>query len=472
MMNSKKTKDGETSTTRPWPGRPVYLFNTLTRKIEPFTPLRKGEVLFYSCGPTVYDFAHIGNMRTYLFNDTLKRVLTYAGYNVIHVMNITDVGHLTGDNLGDADVGEDRMEKSAREQGKTAWDVAELYTEAFLKDLDRLNILPPTKLVKATDHIKEMIELIQRLEERGFTYTIDDGVYFDTSKFPHYGKISGQEVGRKAGARVEPAPGKKNPSDFALWKLSPSTGSELPKRQMEWESPWGKGFPGWHIECSAMSMKHLGETLDIHTGGEDHITIHHPNEIAQSEAATGKPFVKFWLHGYFLTVEGKKMGKANNNLFTIQDVIDRGFNPLSFRYLVLGAHYRTTMNFTWEALAAAEQSLKNVRRLSVRSNKTLDDKARSAVEAALFHDLDTPKALAILHEAGSWEAWMHFDTVLGLKLGGEQTEIAASAQQRIKDREAARERGDFVEADKIRKELAEQGIILEDTSSGTRVIKQ
>ncbi len=471
-MSLKETKDGETSNIRPRPlagqaGRPVYLYHTLTRKIQALVPLRKGEVLFYSCGPTVYDNAHIGNMRTYLFNDILKRALMYAGYKVNHIMNITDVGHLTGDNLGDADVGEDRMEKSAREQGKTAWDIAEFYTQAFLKDLNRLNILPPKKLVKATDHIKEMIGLIKRLEERGFAYTVDDGVYFDTSKFAGYGKLSGQELGRRAGARVKPAAGKKNPADFALWKFS----QPEEKRQMEWDSPWGRGFPGWHIECSAMSMKYLGATLDIHTGGEDHISIHHPNEIAQSEAATGKSFVNIWMHGYFMTVDGKRMGKSEGNAFTLDDLIKKGHDPLAFRYLVLGVHYRTKMNFTWESLAAAGQSLKNIRGLEQRSNRPLDQKTKEQIEEALYSDLDTPRALALLHEAGSWEAWKHFDAVLGLKLNGRAADLSITKQARIKARDEARARGDFAEADEIRKELAEQGITLEDTPSGTRAIK-
>jgi cysteinyl-tRNA synthetase len=446
----------------------VRLFNTLTRTIEPLRPLHAGKVSLYTCGPTVYDFAHLGNLRTYIFNDTLKRVLTYAGFRVNHVMNVTDVGHLTGDNVGDADVGEDRIEKSAREQGKTAWDIAEFYTKAFLKDLERLNILPPTKLVNATDHIKEMIELVRRLEKKGYTYRIEDGIYFDTSKFSEYGKLSGQQAGRKAGARIEPAQGKRHPSDFALWKFSKPDG----KRQMEWDSPWGKGFPGWHIECSAMSMKYLGDTLDIHTGGEDHITIHHPNEIVQSEAATGKPFVRHWLHGYFMTVDGKRMGKSEGNAYTLQELIDRGYDPMAFRYLVLGAHYRTKMNFTWEALAAAEQTLKNVRRLAVRSAKPMSSVVRHEVERALFNDLDTPQALGILHSAGSWEAWRHFDAVLGLGLRNKDIKLTKKQDELILRRETARQARQFAEADRLRQELGKQGILVEDTPGGPRVIAQ
>lgn len=465
MKNSGKTKKQAITTKLP----KIQLYNTLSRKLQPFTPLHSGEVLFYSCGPTVYYYAHIGNMRTYIFEDILRRVLAYAGYRVTQIMNVTDVGHLTGDNLGDADVGEDRIEKSAREQGKTAWDIAQLYTDAFLKDLDRLNILRPTKLVKATDHIKEMIELIWKLEKNGYAYVIADGVYFDTSKFKQYGRLSGQKAGKRPGARIEPAPGKKNLSDFALWKFS----RREEKRQMEWESPWGRGFPGWHIECSAMSMKYLGDTFDLHTGGEDHIPIHHENEIAQSEAATGKPFVRFWLHGYFMTVDGKRMGKSEGNAFTLQDLIDRGYDPLAFRYLVLQSHYRTKMNFTWEALAAAQQTLQRVRELSYRSTeKSVDPKLRQTVEAALYRDLDTPKAVALLHEAQQYALWQHFDEVLGLGLGRKRAAVTPAQQELINAREQARQQGNYQESDRIRKTLAEQGIVLEDTQQGPRIIQR
>ena len=465
MKNSAKTKPRANTTKLP----PLGLYNTLTKKIEPFIPLHPGEVLFYSCGPTVYDFPHIGNHRTNITNDLLKRTLLYAGFRVTHVMNVTDVGHLTGDNLGDADVGEDRIEQSSREQGKSAWEIAQFYTDAFLEDLGRLNILPPTKLVKATDHIKEMVDLVRRLEQKGLTYTIDDGVYFDTSKLSDYGKLSGQRSGRLAGARVEPVPGKKHPSDFALWKFTPPG----EKRQMEWDSPWGRGFPGWHIECSAMSMKYLGETLDVHSGGEDHIAIHHENEIAQSEGATGKPFVRYWVHVRFLTVDGKRMGKSEGNAYTLQDVIEKGYDPLAFRYLVLQSHYRSRMDFTWQALEAARRALDGIRMIQQRdSHKKFEEKTRKAVEDAFYNDLGSPRAIALLHEAGSWAAWKHFDSILGLGLADQEVALTVRQKELIQVREKVRVEGDFAEADRIREELAKEGIDLEDTPEGPRIIQR
>lgn len=463
-MTSLKTMKGRNTSER----SAVSLYNTLTKRIEPFTPLRKGEVLFYSCGPTVYDVAHLGNLRTYIFNDLLKRVLLFAGFKVKHVMNVTDVGHLTGDNIGDADVGEDRVEQAARKQGKSAWEIADYYTREFLRDLARLNIKPPTKLVKATDHIQEMIDLVKRLEARGLTYTIADGVYFNTSKFKDYGKLSGQRAGRRAGARIEPAPGKKNPADFALWKFTPPG----VVRQMEWDSPWGKGFPGWHIECSAMSMKYLGETFDIHTGGEDHIAIHHENEIAQSEAATGEPFVRFWLHGYFMTVDGKRMSKSLGNTYTVRDLRDRGYDPLAFRYLCLQTHYRSRLNFTWEAMDAAQRALEGIRDLQHRdSSRKFDEKTKRTVEEAFYHDLNSPLALALLHKAGSWLVWKHFDPILGLRLKQEKVLLSDRQQEMIKKREQARREGNFGEADRLRRMLAQEGVLIEDTAGGPRILR-
>jgi len=315
----------------------LKFYNTLTRKLEDFNPLNPPNVGLYTCGPTVYMYAHIGNLRTYIFEDILKRVLLANNYKVNHVMNITDVGHLTSD----ADTGDDKLEKEAIKENKNAWEIAAFYTAAFQKDLEELNIIPPDIWCKATDHINEQIELVKKLESKGFTYRTDDGIYFDTSKVADYGKLAGLDIeGLRAGIRVEMVAGKKNPTDFALWKFSPTN----VKRQMEWDSPWGKGFPGWHIECAAMSMKYLGETFDIHCGGIDHIPVHHTNEIAEAESATGKPFVKYWLHGEFLELKEGRMGKSEGNAILVSTLKEKGFDPLSYRYLVLNTHYRKRWN--------------------------------------------------------------------------------------------------------------------------------
>src|SRR3989338_2131329 len=325
-------------------GFPLLLYNTLGRKKQEFKPIKKGIVGLYTCGPTVYSYAHIGNLRTYIFEDILKRVLIENGYKVKHVMNITDVGHLTSD----ADTGDDKVEKSAKEQKKTVWDIAGFYTKVFQEDIAKLHILDPDIWCRATDHIKEQIELIKKLEKKGLTYKTSDGIYFDTSKFKDYGILGNIKAeGLKAGVRVEIGE-KKNPTDFALWKFSPKDS----KRQMEWKSPWGTGFPGWHIECSAMSMKYLGETFDIHCGGIDHVPVHHTNEIAQSEAATGKSFVKYWAHGAFLLLEKEKMAKSGGNFITLQTLIERGYDPLDYRYFCFTAHYRSELKFSFDALTS------------------------------------------------------------------------------------------------------------------------
>ena len=355
----------------------LRLYNSLSRQIEEFQPIQPPHVGMYTCGPTVYQYAHIGNFRAYMTADILVRVLKHNNYDLKFVMNITDVGHL----VSDADSGEDKLEKSAKKEGKTAWDIAELYTDAFLKDYDALGLTRPDVLAKATDHVQEQIDLIKRLEAKGFTYIISDGVYFDTSKLADYGKLSTLDQ-IKEGARVEINEEKRNPRDFALWKFSEPKGtgpfdsaqavrgSEEPpgsrrgdavsRRHMEWESPWGVGFPGWHIECSAMSMKYLGETFDIHTGGVDHISIHHTNEIAQSEAATGKKFVDYWVHTAFMLVQGQKMSKSLGNTYKLSDLVGNGYLPVHLRYLYLQTHYRQEMNFTWESLEAAKTALERL----------------------------------------------------------------------------------------------------------------
>ncbi|HKZ34226.1 MAG TPA: cysteine--tRNA ligase, partial [Candidatus Nanoarchaeia archaeon] len=316
----------------------IKLYNTLTRKKEVFKPLKKGQVGVYTCGPTVYWYQHIGNLRTYIFADILKRVFLYNNYKVKHIINVTDVGHLTSD----ADTGEDKIERAAKREGKTAREIADYYLRIFQEDFKKLNILEPNSWPKATEHIKEQIELIKKLEEKGFTYKTNDGIYFNTGKLKDYGKLARLKIrGLQAGKRISLGE-KKNKTDFALWKFSPLG----EKRQQEWDSPWGIGFPGWHIECSAMSMKYLGENFDIHTGGQDHIQIHHTNEIAQSEAATGKPFVRYWLHGAWLLFRGRKISKSLGGLYTISELEKLGFEPIDFRYLCLGTHYRKPLSFT------------------------------------------------------------------------------------------------------------------------------
>ncbi|MEK7512457.1 MAG: cysteine--tRNA ligase, partial [Patescibacteria group bacterium] len=327
----------------------LNLFNTLSRKIEKFESLKKDSVGMYTCGPTVYDFSHIGNLRSYIFADILKRALMFTGFEVNHVINVTDVGHLTSD----GDDGEDKIEKSAQRESKSALEIAEFYFQAFKNDLKKLNIIEPNIWCKATEHIVEQIDFIKKLEDKGFVYKISDGMYFDTSKLKDYGKLARLNLaGQEAGARVDINSEKKNQTDFAVWKFSPKN----EKRQMEWDSPWGVGFPGWHIECSAMSMKYLGELIDIHTGGIDHIPVHHTNEIAQSEALLGKPFVRFWLHGEFLLMNENKMSKSDGGFITLQTLIDRGFEPMVYRFFCLSAHYRSKLNFSWDALENARES--------------------------------------------------------------------------------------------------------------------
>lgn len=448
----------------------------------------------YTCGPTVYDYLTVGNFRTFVLSDVLRRVLKINGYEVKAVMNITDVGHLTGDNLGNADTGEDRLEKGAKREGKSAWEVASFYTDAFLSDIQKLNLLPPDILPKATDHIQEQIQLIKALEEKDLTYKTSDGIYFDTVKFEEqtgkkYGELSTLDQ-IKTGARVEENPEKKNPRDFALWKFSPSASSGQVKRQMEWDSPWGLGFPGWHIECSAMAIKYLGETFDIHVGGEDLRSIHHPNEIAQSEGATGKQFVKYWVHGTFLLVDGKRMGKSVGNAYIMNDVESKGFNPLSLRYLYLTAHYRDQMNFTWEALRGAQTALERLRTtvygLQQQTDRTVlseekeskTDNYRQQFLEAINNDLSTAQALAVVWEmmksnipsSDKYDMALYFDEVLGLGLGKVQVEqVPEDVQQLVKEREEARKAGDFAKADELRDAIKSLGYVVKDTSEGPQL---
>lgn len=462
----------------------IYLTNSLTRKKEKFIPLTDGKVGIYSCGPTVYDYASIGNFRTYTSADILLRVFKYNGYKVKYIMNLTDVGHLTGDNLGDADIGEDRLVKAAKKERKTAWEIAEYYTQAFFKDFEKVNLEKPEKFVKATDHIDEQVDLVRRLEEKGLTYRTSDGIYFDTIAFEEktgkkYGELSILDR-IKEGARVEVNPEKRNPRDFALWKFSPKD----EKRDMEWNSPWGVGFPGWHIECSAMSMKYLGETFDIHVGGEDLRSTHHPNEIAQSEGATGKKFVKYWIHGAFLKVDGGRMGKSLGNVYTISDIEKRGFDPLVLRYFYLIGKYNEPVNFTWESLGAAQKALNRLRSLVV-GLKSLAGGERKTEEysqrfiQALNDDLNTPQALAVLWEMlksnipgqDKYNLAISFDEVLGLKVDQvkQVLHVSQEAEQLVKQREKLRKEGKFKEADEVRKKIYDLGFRVEDTAKGSKL---
>jgi cysteinyl-tRNA synthetase len=461
----------------------LYLYNTLTRQKEEFTPTRPGEVGLYTCGPTVYNFAHIGNLRTYIFEDVLKRVLAFNGFAVRHVMNITDVGHLTGDR----DMGEDKMETGARRDGKTAWDIAEFYTQAFKQDLARLNILEPSIWCKATDSIPEQIGLIRILEQKGFTYKTGDGIYFDTARFPGYAKLSSQNLDAlQEGARVEKNPEKRNATDFALWKFSPPGA----KRQMEWDSPWGVGFPGWHIECSAMSMKFLGEQLDIHCGGIDHVDIHHTNEIAQSEAATGRRFFNFWMHGAFLNIQGgKKMAKSEENFLTLENaLIQRGIPPLAYRFAAFLTHYRKPMEYSDESIQAAKNGLEHlcnqVREVS-KGGEASAGAANSAFREkfleAVNDDLNLPRAMAVIQEmlksdipsSEKHTTILDFDRVLGLSLDqvDKTQELPAEIQKRVEARRRAREAKNWAESDRLRDEIQALGYTVKDTRDGMKLLK-
>jgi cysteinyl-tRNA synthetase len=461
----------------------LLLYNTLTRQKEEFVPIRTGEAGLYTCGPTVYNFAHIGNLRTYIFEDVLKRVLVFNQYKVRHVMNITDVGHLTGDR----DMGEDKMESGSRREGKTAWEIAEFYTQAFKRDIAHLNILEPDIWCKATDSIPEQIDLIQILERKGFTYKTADGIYFDTAKFPAYGRLSSQNLDAlQEGARVEKNPEKRHATDFALWKFSPPG----VQRQMEWDSPWGRGFPGWHIECSAMSMKFLGEQLDIHCGGIDHVDIHHTNEIAQSEAATGRKFFNFWMHGAFLNIQGgKKMAKSEENFLTLENALTRrGIPPLAYRFASFLTHYRKPMEYSDESIQAAKNGLEHlcnqVREVAKdgavpvgAANPAFREKFLESVN----DDLNLPRAMAVIQEmlksdlpnADKHATILDFDRVLGLGLDqvDKLQEIPPNVMELVEARRRARAAKNWAESDRLRDEIQGFGYTVKDTREGIKLIK-
>ncbi|MCU0660670.1 MAG: cysteine--tRNA ligase [Candidatus Pacebacteria bacterium] len=454
----------------------INFYNTLTGKKEKFVPLHKEFVGLYNCGPTVYQYAHIGNLRSYVFADILRRTLEFNGLHVRQVINITDVGHLTDD----ADSGEDKVEKEAKKDGRGAKEITAFYTEAFLKDVGALNMkLDGTRFTPATEHIREQIELIQRLEEKKCTYQTSDGVYFDTNTFPAYGKLGNINIkGLKEGARIDINDEKKNPTDFALWKFS----KPEEHRQQEWPSPWGVGFPGWHIECSAMSMKYLGENFDIHTGGVDHIPTHHNGEIAQSEAATGKPYANYWLHNEHLMINGEKISKSLGNSICLSDIIAKNISPLAYRFWLLMASYRTQINFNWDALLGAETALKRLYALfralgEVVGIPSVDYCSR--FKACINDDLDTPRALTLVWEvlkdkvlssADKRATLLAFDAVLGLNLSSLTSHlIPENISLLLEERKQARKSGDWATADRIRDELKSLGYEIKDTQEGVQI---
>lgn len=467
----------------------LTFYNTLTRKSEAFTSLVKGRVGLYTCGPTVYNHQHLGNYRTYIFEDVLRRVLTRVGYRVKHVMNITDVGHLTSD----ADTGEDKLEKGAAREGKTVWDVARFFTDAFLADIEKLNILAADDLVPATSCIPAQIAIIEELFKKGFAYETSQAIYFDVSKFPDYTKLSGQKLeDKKTAARgsVVEDQEKRHPADFALWfKLAGKYQDHI----MRWPSPWGDGFPGWHIECSAISTTRLGQPFDIHTGGVDHISVHHTNEIAQSEAAYGVPLANYWMHGEFLLINEQKMAKSAGGFYTLATIEEKGYSPLAFRYLVLTAHYRTQMNFTWESLAGAQSSLKRLHSGIVllkshpnnyRSETSIEDTLnafKKRFENAVADDLNMPKALAVVwdligayhknpdrHDANDILTLLYdWDRVLGLGL--RDIAIQPDVEKLAAERENARQNKDWEKSDDLRNKIASLGYNVNDTSGGTHI---
>lgn len=496
----------------------LKVFNTLGRELQDFHPIDPHKVGLYACGPTVYNYAHIGNLRAYVFVDVLRRTLEFLGYSVTHVMNITDVGHLTDD----ADEGEDKIVKSSRESGWTVWDIAQFYSDAFFRHADALNLVRPDITPRATEHIQDMIALIRRLEERGYTYQAGGNVYFDISKFPRYGELTNLSTeDLRAGARVGVDEHKRNPLDFVLW----FTRSKFGEQAMMWDSPWGRGYPGWHIECSAMSMRYLGEEFDIHCGGIDHIPVHHTNEIAQSEGATGKKWVRYWLHNEFLIMDKGKMSKSAGGFVTLDTLLEQGYDPLDYRYLCLNAHYRSELTFSFEALDGARRAR---RRLAERVQRLAEEAAeragvsakellsqvpgaggasgasdpdsrvggyealsdppseplaayRADFVASVETDLNTPQALSVtwrmlrdetLSPEAKLAALADYDRVLGLRLTDPealetQEDLPEEFRRLIAERAEARKQRDFERADQIRDYLRREGIVLEDLPTGT-----
>lgn len=457
----------------------LKVYNTLTRRKEEFVPLNDKVVTMYSCGPTVYSYAHIGNMRAYLFMDSVRRTLKYNGYKLKGVMNITDVGHL----LSDGDDGEDKMEKASREQQKSVYEIAAIYTDAFMKDLAKLNIGKPEIIAKATDHINDMIKYVEAIVEKGYGYETSDGIYFDISKFREYGKLSGLDLeGQRAGARVDVNDEKRNPADFALWKKAPK------EHIMQWESPWGMGYPGWHIECSAMSRKYLGDTFDIHTGGVDHIPVHHENEIAQSEALVGHKTVDYWMHVEFMQVDGGKMSKSLKNTYTVSELEQKGYSAMAFRYFCLNTHYRKKLNFTFEGMDAAKTAYNRLLAAvhSHKGGKSFDEEAVKKYDElfteAINDDINIPLGLGVLWNMlkekpsqAIYDLAMKFDKVLGLALDTESApekveapeEVIKLAELRLK----ARKDKDWAQSDVLREQISKLGYQIIDKKDGYDIKK-
>lgn len=457
----------------------IYFYNTLTKQKDLFKPIEEGKVKIYSCGPTVYKDATIGNMRTNLLNDTLRRVLKYNGYELKHVMNITDVGHL----VSDGDEGEDKMLKSAREEHKSPLEIAEHYTKLFFRDLERLNIETPEVVCKATDHIKEMLEMVQKIMKNGYAYETSTAIYFDVSKLDKYGILSGINLNdQKAGARVDIDPEKRNPYDFALWIKAPAN------HLMKWDSPWGPSYPGWHIECSAMSTKYLGEEFDIHTGGIDLVPTHHENEIAQNKGACGKNPAHYWIHGEYLLINGGKMSKSLGNIYLIDDIIARGYSPLAYRLFNYSCHYRGKLNFTWEGIESANTSLIRLRegyQKHLNGNSDISDEIIADMEnrfhQAINDDMNMPLALSVVWEAVKYpekspkiaQLLKKFDTVLGIKIDEvQETKIPQEILDLVEERKQARSDKNWSESDRLRDLIAEKGYIVKDTKDGTEVLKK
>ena len=459
----------------------LKIYNTLSRSKEVFVPVRPGRVGIYTCGPTVYNYAHIGNLRTYIFMDILRRVFAFNGYKVKSVMNITDVGHL----LSNADDGDDKMSMAAAEQKKTPEEIAEFYSAAFFRDIARLNVRRPDVTPKATEHIGDMIKIVQALLDKGYAYETDDGIYFDISKFPDYGKLSGANLEEQlAGARVDINTGKRHPADFALWKKA------APNHIMKWPSPWGMGYPGWHIECTAMSNKYLGDVFDIHTGGIDHVPIHHENEIAQAEAWLGKKAVNYWMHSEFMLVDGGKMSKSLGNTYTVDDLAAKGYTPMEFRYMCLNVQYRQKLNFTWEAMAAAKTAYERLSALLYRHKTAPAPGNRPEIEKYLgeFHeaindDLNVPMAMGVLWKmlrlpAGKdvYDAALVMDKVFALDFDkvaspDHTAEAPPEIREMAEKRREVRRNKNWAESDKLRDEIAAKGYKVLDTADGYRLEK-
>lgn len=473
--------------------KPLYLTNTLSGEKEVFEPLVNKKVRMYNCGPTVYDYPHIGNFRAFIFADVLRRVFEYNHYTVKQVMNLTDVGHL----VSDEDEGEDKVEKKAKQEGKSVAEIVEPAIEAFFSDLKALGAFhKDTEFPKASEYIDAQIALLKTLDEKGYTYKTSDGIYFDTSKFEDYGKLGNINVeGLKEGARIAQNPEKLNPTDFALWKFSRLD----EKRQQEWQSPWGVGFPGWHLECSALAMRLLGKHIDVHTGGIDHIPTHHNNEIAQTESATGTTFSNYWMHSAFITIEGRKISKSLGNTITLRNISDRGISPLAYRYWILTAHHSSQVNFTWDALEGAQTALFKLHRYFVEElgtkNGRIDKTYREKFHTYINDNLELPQAVALLFDLMKDEnvsdkdkraTFLDFDRVLGLGLaesskkmledfsGKKQVKIGdipKKVTKMLEDRETARKEKDWEKADTMRDKITELGYTIDDTEDGAVLVK-